>query len=54
VNVANHDEVTPERVREIVRGLRIGEVAAPARGPVFASFREASRALAGLEEVPAS
>jgi NADH-quinone oxidoreductase subunit E len=54
VNVVNHDEVTPERVREIVRGLRHGEVAAPARGPVFASFRAASRALAGLEEVPAS
>jgi hypothetical protein len=34
--------------------LRDGEVPTPARGPAFASFRAASRALAGLEEVPAS
>ena len=54
VNVANHDEVTPERMRDIVRGLRSGEVPAPARGPVFDSVKAASRALAGLEEVPAS
>jgi NADH-quinone oxidoreductase subunit E len=54
VNVANHDEVTPERMREIVRQLRAGDVPAPARGPAFASYRAASRALAGLEEVPAS
>jgi NADH-quinone oxidoreductase subunit E len=54
VNVANHDEVTPERMRDIVRGLRLGEVPAPARGPMFDSLRAASRALAGLEEVPAS
>ena len=54
INVCNHDAVTPERMRELIATLRAGEVPAPARGPAFASFRAASRALAGLEEVPAS
>ena len=54
IDFCNHDEVTPERMREIVASLRGGEVPAPARGPAFASFKAASRALAGLEEVPAS
>jgi len=54
VNFANHDQVTPERMRELIATLRGGEVPAPARGPVFASFKAASRALAGLEEVAAS
>jgi len=53
INFCNHDEVTPERMRELIATLRAGEVPAPARGPGFASFRAASRALAGLEEVPA-
>ena len=34
-------------MRELVAALRAGEVPAPARGPAFASFRAASRALAG-------
>jgi hypothetical protein len=38
-------------MRELVAGLRDGEVPSPARGPAFASFKAASRALAGLEEV---
>ena len=50
VNVCNHDEVTPDRMREIVRQLQAGEVPAPARGPAFATYRAASRSLAGLEE----
>jgi len=54
VNVCNHDTVTPERMRELIAALRAGEVPAPARGPAFPSFKAASRALAGLEEVPAS
>jgi len=54
VDFCNHDDVTPERMRELIASLRGGEVPAPARGPAFASFRAASRALAGLEEVPAS
>lgn len=54
IDFCNHDDVTPERMRELVTSLRGGEVPAPARGPAFASFKAASRALAGLEEVPAS
>jgi NADH-quinone oxidoreductase subunit E len=49
VNVANHDRMTPERVRELIAALRNDEVPAPARGPAVASFRAASRVLAGLE-----
>jgi NADH-quinone oxidoreductase subunit E len=54
VNVCNHDRVTPERARELVRRLQAGEVPEPARGPAFASWRAASRALAGLEEATVS
>jgi NADH-quinone oxidoreductase subunit E len=54
VDFCNHDAVTPERMRALIAELRSGSVPAPARGPAFADFRAASRALAGLEEVPAS
>jgi NADH-quinone oxidoreductase subunit E len=54
VDFCNHDDVTPERMRGLIASLRGGDVPAPARGPAFASFKAASRALAGLEEVPAS
>jgi NADH-quinone oxidoreductase subunit E len=54
VDFCNHDAVTPERMRELIAALRSGDVPEPARGPSFASFKAASRALAGLEEVPAS
>jgi NADH-quinone oxidoreductase subunit E len=54
VNFCNHDLVTPARMRELIGELRAGEVPAPARGPAFPRFKAASRALAGLEEVPAS
>jgi NADH-quinone oxidoreductase subunit E len=50
VNVANHDLVSPEHMREIVELLRAGEVPLPARGPAVESFKAASRMLAGLEE----
>lgn len=53
VDFCNHDLVTPERMRELVAALRGGEVPPPARGPSFPSFKAASRALAGLEEVAA-
>jgi NADH-quinone oxidoreductase subunit E len=52
IDLCNHDTVDPARMRELVAGLRAGEVPSPARGPAFASFKAASRALAGLEEVP--
>jgi len=54
INFCNQDAVGPERMRELVSGLRAGEVPSPARGPAFDSFRAASRALAGLEEVPSA
>ena len=52
VDLCNHDEMTPARMRELIARLRAGEIPRPARGPAFESFRAASRALAGLEEVP--
>ena len=54
VNFANHDRVTPDRMRELIAGLRDGSVPEPSRGPAMASFKAASRALAGLEGAPAS
>jgi NADH-quinone oxidoreductase subunit E len=54
VNFANHDSVTPERMRELIGALRDGSVPEPSRGaPAMESFRSASRVLAGLEETPA-
>jgi NADH-quinone oxidoreductase subunit E len=53
INFCNHDTVNPARMRELIVSLRGGDVPPPARGPAFASFKDASRALAGLEEVPA-
>jgi NADH-quinone oxidoreductase subunit E len=52
VDLCNHDEMTPARMRELIAQLRAGNVPEPARGPSFESFRAASRALAGLEAVP--
>jgi NADH-quinone oxidoreductase subunit E len=55
VNFANHDKMTPERMRELIEALRGGEIPEPSRGgPAMESFRSASRLLAGLEEAPAS
>jgi NADH-quinone oxidoreductase subunit E len=54
IDFCNHDTVDPGRMRELVAGLRAGEVPPPARGPAFGSFKAASRALAGLEEVPSA
>ena len=53
VNFANHDRVTPERMRELIGALRDGSVPEPSRGgPRVTSFKAASRVLAGLEESP--
>ena len=54
IDFANHDEVSTARIRELVAQLRAGEIPRASRGPAFGSFRAASRALAGLEEVPAT
>jgi len=53
VDFANHDSVSPERMRELIEELRAGRVPAPSRGPAMESFAHASRVLAGLEEVDA-
>lgn len=52
IDFANHDTVTPERMRELIARLRAGEIPAPARGPAMASFAAASRVLAGLDPLP--
>ena len=49
IDFANHDRVTPERMRELVGSLRAGEVPEPSRGEAPADFRGASRILAGLD-----
>ena len=49
VDFANHDRVTPERMREVVTSLRAGEVPEPSRGEAPQDFRHASRILAGLD-----
>ena len=49
IDFMNHDNVSPERMRELVAKLRAGEVPSPARGPKVESFRHASRVLAGVE-----
>jgi NADH:ubiquinone oxidoreductase subunit E len=54
VNYCNHDAVTPDGMRDLVAKLRAGDVPPAARGPAFASFKAASRVLAGLQEEPAS
>ncbi len=53
IDFANHDAVTPERMRELIAQLRAGQIPAPARGPAMGSFADASRVLAGLEPEPA-
>ena len=53
VDFANHDTVSPGRMRELIGELRAGRIPAPARGPAMESFAHASRVLAGLEGVDA-
>ncbi|MGZ5288054.1 MAG: NADH-quinone oxidoreductase subunit NuoE family protein [Actinomycetota bacterium] len=49
IDFMNHDNVSPERMHELIAQLRAGEVPTPARGPKVESFRHASRVLAGVE-----
>ena len=49
IDFANHDNVTPARMRELIEQLRDGLVPTPTRGPAMRSFAHASRVLAGLE-----
>jgi NADH-quinone oxidoreductase subunit E len=53
INFADHDNVSPQRIRELITSLREGSVPEPARGPVMKSFRHASRVLAGFDDDPA-
>jgi NADH-quinone oxidoreductase subunit E len=48
IDFVYHDDVTPERMRELVASLQAGEVPAPSRGEPMEDFRAASRLLAGL------
>jgi NADH-quinone oxidoreductase subunit E len=52
VDFVYHDEVTPERVGDLIASLREGEVPPPSRGEPMPDFRAASRVLAGLELEP--
>jgi NADH-quinone oxidoreductase subunit E len=49
IDFANHDRVTPERMRELVASLRADEVPEPSRGDAPEDFRHASGILAGLD-----
>jgi NADH-quinone oxidoreductase subunit E len=51
IDFMNHDNVTPDRIGELISTLRSGEVPPPSRGPAFRDFKHACRALAGLEDV---
>jgi NADH-quinone oxidoreductase subunit E len=51
IDFVNHDNVTPERMRELIASLREGVVPEPSRGPAMKSFRYASRVLTGLPEL---
>ena len=49
IDFAYHDDVTPERMGELIRMLRAGDVPEPSRGEAMRDFRSASRLLAGLD-----
>jgi NADH-quinone oxidoreductase subunit E len=49
IDFVYHDDVTPERMAELIRMLQAGEVPEPSRGEPMRDFRSASRLLAGLE-----
>jgi NADH-quinone oxidoreductase subunit E len=48
IDFVYHDDVTPERMRALIRMLLAGEIPAPSRGEPMRDFRAASRVLAGL------
>ena len=52
INFADHDNVSPQRIRELITLLREGSVPDPDRGPAMKSFRHASRVLAGFDDDP--
>jgi NADH-quinone oxidoreductase subunit E len=48
IDFVYHDEVSPQRIRELIATLRSGEIPTPSRGEPMRDFRSASRLLAGL------
>ena len=50
VNWEFFDNQTPSSARELVDGLRAGELPAPTRGAPLCTFRETARTLAGLPD----
>lgn len=50
VDFANHDRMSPDRMRELAEELRAGRVPEPSRGSAPRDFRHASSILAGAEE----
>jgi NADH-quinone oxidoreductase subunit E len=50
VDVANHDCVTKERMRELIAALRAGQTPTPARGEAPSDWKHACRINAGLGE----
>ena len=48
IDFVYHDDLTPERMGELIARLQAGEVPAPSRGEPMQDFRAASRLLAGL------
>ena len=49
VDFANHDRVSPDRMRELAEELRAGRVPEPSRGAAPRDFRHASSILAGVQ-----
>jgi NADH-quinone oxidoreductase subunit E len=49
IDLANHDAVSPERMRELIAQVRAGEMPIPSRGPAVRDLKHASRLLAGLD-----
>jgi NADH-quinone oxidoreductase subunit E len=50
VNWEFYDNQTPSSARDLVDGLRAGDLPAPTRGAPLCTFREAARTLAGLPD----
>jgi NADH-quinone oxidoreductase subunit E len=50
VNWEFFDNQTPSSARDLVDGLRAGDLPAPTRGAPLCSFRETARTLAGLPD----
>ena len=43
IDFTYHDDVTPEKMGQLIEALRAGSPAAPSRGPAMSDFRQASR-----------